>query len=342
MIRRFAIAAACAPLAQAAVIQVPGDYTEIQAAIDAAADGDVVQVAAGTYLETIRFSGKAIRVSGAGAGRSVIDGGAGGSTVTFADHEDSGSVLEHFTITGGNGTSTGIGSRSGGGVFIQGTTWGVPGPTIRACEIAGNRASGLFGYGGGIMVAEASPMVLACDIHDNEAGDPSLLGGGGVALIESRATIAGCRIAGNTSGPGGGISLGDTDALVLNCTVVGNQASGGGGIFVITDGGNEIRNTLVWDNVAPVDPAIHAEGDPPLVEYGCIEGGWPGTGNIASNPDLVDYLAWNDVLNLGSPCIDAGDPDSGFDDSVVWPPWYANGARSDIGAYGGPTIFLWK
>ena len=43
------LASAAAPIALATVIRVPNNYTQIQAAIDAAADGDLVQVTAGTW-----------------------------------------------------------------------------------------------------------------------------------------------------------------------------------------------------------------------------------------------------------------------------------------------------
>ncbi len=45
--------------ALAAVINVPGDFATIQAAIDAAVDTDEIIVAPGTYFETINFLGKA-------------------------------------------------------------------------------------------------------------------------------------------------------------------------------------------------------------------------------------------------------------------------------------------
>jgi len=52
-----------------------------------------------------------------------------------------------------------------------------------------------------------------------------------------------------------------------------------------------------------------------------------------------DYL-----LRPGSPCIDTGDPsveDSLYDWHPRWPDWYPNGARSDMGAYGGPGNSGW-
>jgi hypothetical protein len=42
------------------IINVPGDYTVIQDAINASANNDTVLVANGTYTENIDFSGKAI------------------------------------------------------------------------------------------------------------------------------------------------------------------------------------------------------------------------------------------------------------------------------------------
>jgi hypothetical protein len=56
----FVLATLCA--AHAATIYVPDDYTTIQAATDASANGYTIIVRPGTYVENIDFVGKAITV----------------------------------------------------------------------------------------------------------------------------------------------------------------------------------------------------------------------------------------------------------------------------------------
>ena len=56
----------------AATINVPGDYSTIQGAIDASSDGDVIAIAAGTYYEhSLNPGGKAITIGSASGNLDV-------------------------------------------------------------------------------------------------------------------------------------------------------------------------------------------------------------------------------------------------------------------------------
>ena len=113
--------------ALAATINVAAGQS-IQAAINVAAAGDEIIVAPGTYFETIDFLGKAIALRSSGGPLvTVIDGsGAGGSVVQCVNAEGPGTVLEGFTITGGN-------ADTGGGMRNVGSS-----PTINECIAAGD------------------------------------------------------------------------------------------------------------------------------------------------------------------------------------------------------------
>jgi hypothetical protein len=92
----------------AATLEVPKDHKTIQAAIDAAAPGDTILVAAGTYRESLKLKERMTLKSGGDDARgnvglkraeaTIIDGGgadAKGPAVTLAE----GAILDGFTIT---------------------------------------------------------------------------------------------------------------------------------------------------------------------------------------------------------------------------------------------------
>lgn len=137
-----------APSAHAAVtINVPGDQPTIQSAVNAAANGDTVLVAPGTYFEHVDFKGKAIVVrSAAGAQTAIIDGGGTDQVVVFRAGEGRSSVLRGFTITHGL-LAGGFGLISGAGIGIDHSS-----PTVTQNIIKDNDADGHSGGGIGVVV----------------------------------------------------------------------------------------------------------------------------------------------------------------------------------------------
>lgn len=171
-----------------------GDYATIQAAIENASPGDTIKLEAATFTGTgnigVDFLGKAVVVTGeAGADDTIIDCELLDRGFKFVSTETESSVLHNLTIRNGNALTIGnvgggilIDSVSpvitgvkienctgsgGGGIYISGPT---AIPLIQSCEIKDCKATGGSGLsgGGGISVLKAYPLVLDCNIHDNQ------------------------------------------------------------------------------------------------------------------------------------------------------------------------------
>ena len=87
--------------AAADTLQVPQEYPTIQAAVNAAGTGDVVEVDAGTYLENVVVN-KTVTIRGDSATSTVVDGG--GIGVVFNIQEDN-VELHDLTIRNGGSYS---------------------------------------------------------------------------------------------------------------------------------------------------------------------------------------------------------------------------------------------
>jgi len=206
-------------------------HLNIQAAIDAASNGDIIIVRDGTYTgpgnRDIEFRGKGIHLKS--------ENGPGNCTVSAQGTEaemhcgfifQSGgadAALEGFTITGGY-------NDLGGGIYISGSA-----PTILGNVIQMNTAND---SGGGIW----------CDgeaqIRGNTISQNTAIGNGGGIYAIGQSTIIGNTIAGNTGKQNGG-GIHSTDSSILENTIDGNSTwfYDGGGLYV-TGGviaGNVIR-----------------------------------------------------------------------------------------------------
>ncbi|MCH8912599.1 MAG: hypothetical protein IIA33_03415, partial [Planctomycetes bacterium] len=206
--------------AAADILHVPGDFPTIQAAIDAAMDGDEVEVHPGTYRELINFLGKSITLrSSDGPEVTIIngdiddDGTGNGSVVTCNNNETVLTVLDGFTITGGLETN-------GGGMAVSGFS----SPTVTNCIFSLNNATSPFGGGGAMIIADGSnPTVTNCRFELNSASH------GGAMHINGNPTIIGCVFIGNSADFGGAIYNGG-DPVFVSCLIRGNEALIGGGM----------------------------------------------------------------------------------------------------------------
>ncbi|HEX5137835.1 MAG TPA: right-handed parallel beta-helix repeat-containing protein [Planctomycetota bacterium] len=78
--------------------KVPSQYSTIQAAVDAAASGDVITCAPGTYAEAVTATKSGITISGAGA---TWDGSTGAGAVTCVSLVGDANVVSGFTFKNG-------------------------------------------------------------------------------------------------------------------------------------------------------------------------------------------------------------------------------------------------
>ena len=104
----------------AGTINVPGDYALIQDAIDASSNGDVIDVAAGTYNEhELNPDGKAITIQGTlnadGSLATIVDAQQNGSVFVIDSGEGDGTLIKNLLITGGD-------DDFGGGIHCRNST----------------------------------------------------------------------------------------------------------------------------------------------------------------------------------------------------------------------------
>ena len=204
----------------------PGDgsigdpYCSIQAAIDNAVDTDEVIVSPGTYFEAIDFGGLAITVrSSGGAGVTTIDGNGALHVVQCVSGETSATVLDGFTITGGNANGAEPDDR-GGGMLNNNSSH----PTVINCTFSGNTAGVGGGAGGGGMAnyQSSSPTVTNCTFSGN--GGANVQGGGMYNRVSSNPTVTDCSFNNNNAINGGGMLNVNSSPTVTDCTFSGNTA----------------------------------------------------------------------------------------------------------------------
>ncbi len=241
---------------------VPSQYPTIQAAINASSNGNIVEVAPGTYTGegniNVNFLGKNITVrSQLGSSYTTIDCGGVGSlnrAFVFDSNEGSGAVLQGFTIQ--NGDARGrpnfdiyYNDEHGGAIRIRSAS-----PTITDCVFKNN--NGLLGGaihcmkianepdivyptfnncvfegnyaasdGGAILFINSHPTMNNCVFSDNDANAY----GGAFYIIYGDGTFNNCTFNGNTSASiHGGTILCSATEITLNRCIISNTVTGYG------------------------------------------------------------------------------------------------------------------
>jgi hypothetical protein len=217
--------------AGATTIHVPGDFPAIQIAINNAAPGDTILVAAGTYTgptnRNLNFAGKdLVLLSSAGSLDTIIDCEQLGRGIVLTSHETTASRIEGFMIRNAL-----VVSQAGGALVSD------SGATFVNCIFDSNHSDA----GGGIWCNRSTLVVNLCTFIDNVGeGQSQYSGYGGGIWIDrlSRATITHSAFEGNISKRGAGVWVGGgAVADIVDCTFTDNLSrSWGGGIGASAEG----------------------------------------------------------------------------------------------------------
>ncbi|HHO51535.1 MAG TPA: hypothetical protein ENK18_11820 [Deltaproteobacteria bacterium] len=248
-------------------------HRSVQAAIDAAPAGGVVQVCSGIVQETLTIPSP---ITLEGVGDTTIDAsGLGGAVVSITG---AGATLRRLVLTGGAGGIEAFGAQGPvvlEQVVVRGNTaslgGGVRGPAVadlrlRDCTVQDNVADT---HGGGI-AAYGVVEILDTLVQGNVAqGD----GGGLYAEAGALVVASGTTVSGNTASRGGGGWIGD-QALIQDGIFSENEAQElGGGVYLA---GGMLLSATVSGNTAPLGGGLGTSGG--SIDACRVEGNVAGTG----------------------------------------------------------------
>ena len=226
-------------------LNVPADYTTIQAAIDAAEDGDRILIAPGAYDEFLNAGTKALTLVGTGgSAQTVIDANGDSGTLLLVDGASSFGI-EGITFRNGRGSRM-TELRNIGQVVVQGCRWlgadvssngaalclsSVSEFNLSGCSWISNRASGQSD--GCVYVVDSDGQLLDPKFELNQAFDGGAIYFTGGSTVD----IAGGSFVSNQASDDGGAILVLNSSITLSDTVFDSNSAVTGSASIVASGG---------------------------------------------------------------------------------------------------------
>jgi hypothetical protein len=241
------LATLLAPSARAAILRVPEDHRTIGEALAAAAPGDVISVAPGTYSARtgeafpLVFSGRTVVLEGVDPTRCTLDGESRTRILEFRDGDAS--IVRGLRLSGGATAGT------GGAVRILDAS-----PEIALVWFSGSRATR---GGDAVSIDGGRPLLRNC-LFTGHDGD-----GGTIAVDRGAPRIELCTLHGNV---GAGFTLGPDAEAAIRGTVVSRPGEGRGpsvGFVLAGEGKGDGRPTLERNLFAECRDGVYWIDSPP-------------------------------------------------------------------------------
>jgi hypothetical protein len=265
----------CPPLLVAA--DGSGDFPTIQAAIDAAGHGAVIELLDGNFVgagnKNLRFHGKAVTLRSATGDPTAcrIDIQGNGRGLYFRDGEGPTTIVEGLGVVNGRL----VGTARGAGIACIDAS-----PIIRDCVITGSTSEA---DGGGIYVFGGSPRVESSTITRNEGAR-----GGGVFIGAGQATLTQSIVYGNCAATGAEAFFDAGATITVGCSDVDTLGLAGGGTWV--DAGQNLSSAPIF-----CAPTVCGNGPTALGDYRLND----------TSPCLPDTTQCGELMGaLGAACSD--------------------------------------
>ncbi len=224
------------PSAFGATLDVAADgsatYSSVGDAVDAAASGDTIEIAAGSYTECLNLGGRDLDLVGAGAGLTLLGGAVGCENLVEVGAGET-VLLSGLSLT----------NASGRGAYVH------DGSSLRLEDVEISDSGDSTLYGSGVYVDGSTLELSGGGISGNTAREGAAI----YATNSSSVDIEGATIEDNTVVTNGaGIDVQWYSTLsVRDSLIVGNEAAtNGGGVLLYAADAATFSDTVIQDNVA--------------------------------------------------------------------------------------------